>query len=104
MSNVFALSQNGRIAGTWKHCDGCSDVEFTFSVTDGELSVSVVDVNDGETPEIYAAHWNEGRLEISFAALWSNGRLVKYRASVGANKDRLQATITSTWQELWERQ
>ncbi len=104
MSNVVAFSQNGRISGTWKHCDGFSNVEFTFAVADGDLSISVVDIDDGETPEIYDIHWNESQLEISFAALWSTGRLVKYRATVGPNKDRLQATITSTWQELWERQ
>jgi hypothetical protein len=104
MSNVVTLSQNGRIVGIWKHVDGFSDVEFTFSLDDGQLSVSVVDTADGETPEIYDVRWNESQLEISFAALWSSGRLVKYRASVGPNKDRLQATITSTWQELWERQ
>ncbi|MDR1935297.1 MAG: hypothetical protein LBS49_06920, partial [Candidatus Accumulibacter sp.] len=65
MSNVVALSQNGRIAGAWKHCDGFSDIEFTFSVTNGELSVSVVDAYDGEMPEIYDVHWNESQTEIS---------------------------------------
>ena len=104
MSNVIILGQKKRIAGTWKLCDGFSDVEFTFSITNGELSVSVVDKSDGEAPEIYDVQWREDQLEISFAALWSSGRLVKYRASVSPNEDRLQATITTTWQELWERQ
>ncbi len=104
MSNVIALSKNGRIAGTWKHCDGFSDLEYTFKVVDGKLCVSVIDTDDGETPELYDVHWDESKLEISFAAHWSTGRLVKYRVSVGPSKDRLQAIITSTWQELWERQ
>jgi hypothetical protein len=103
MNNVVSISQSGRITGTWKHCDGFSDVEFTFSVVNGNLSVSIVDTNDGETPEIYDVQWNETLLEIRFVAHWSSGRLIKYRASVGPSKDRLQATITSTWQELWER-
>lgn len=104
MSNVVSISQNGRIAGTWKHCDGVCDVEFTFLVAHAQLSVSVVDASDGEIPEIYDVHWNEEQLEIGFAAIWSSGRLVKCRASVGPNKDRLQETITSTWQGMWERQ
>ncbi len=104
MSNVVTLGQKKSITGTWKHCDGFSDVEFTFSIVNGELSVSIVDTGDGERPDIYDVQWSESQLEASFAALWSSGRLVKYRASVGPNEDRLQATITSTWQELWERQ
>ena len=104
MSNIVNLSQNARVTGTWKHCDGFSGTEFTFSVAGTEVSVSVTDTDDDEKPEIYDVSWNEAKLEISFAALWSSGRLLKYRVSVGPNKDRLQATITSTWQELWERQ
>lgn len=104
MSNLISFSQKRRIAGTWKYCDGFSGVEFTFSLANDELFVSVVDTNDDEAAEIYDVRWNEDQLEISFAALWSNGRLVKYRASVGPNEDRLQTTITSTWQELLERQ
>jgi hypothetical protein len=93
-----------RIAGTWKYCDGFSDVEFTFAVAGGELSVSIVDTFDGEIPEIYDIQWNESQLEISFAALWSTGRFLKYRVSVGPNENRVDATITATWQQLWERQ
>lgn len=104
MSNVISLSQNNRIVGTWKLCDGFSDTKFTFSVTDGVATVLVVDASDGEIPEIYDVTWNERDLAISFAAHWSSGRFVKYLASVGPNPDRLQATITTTWQELWERQ
>ena len=103
MSNVIALGQKGRIDGAWKHCDGFSEVEFLFSVAEGELTVSVVDGSDGERPEIYDVNWIESQLELRFAVLWSSGRLTKYRASVGPNKDRLLVTATSTWQEMWER-
>ncbi|WP_329742335.1 hypothetical protein [Dyella sp. A6] len=104
MKNVVNLGNNARIAGTWKHCDGFSDTEFTFSIVGAELSVTAIDVTDGELPEIYDVSWNDAKLEVSFAALWSSGRLLKYRVSVGPNKDRLQATISAAWQELWERQ
>lgn len=103
-SNIATFSKSRRIAGTWKHCDGFSDVEFTFSVADGIVNVSIVDASDGERPEIYDVHWSESDLVIRFAAHWGTGRLVKYRVMIGPNPDRLEATITSTSQELWERQ
>jgi hypothetical protein len=104
MSNVVSISQNNRIAGTWKHCDGFSDKEFTFTVRNSEVQVSVVDTSDGEIPEIYGVGWNERELALSFVVHWSTGHLMKYRVCVGPNADRIQATITTTFQELWERQ
>ncbi len=104
MSNVHSISNSNRIAGTWKHCDGFSSKVFTFAVQDGKPQVSVVDAEDGETPEIYGVEWSERDLVLRFVAHWAHGRLVKYRIAVGPNSDRLQATITSTYQELWERQ
>jgi hypothetical protein len=50
MDNATPSSQSNRIAGTWKHCDGFSDVEFSFSVVDGSVAVSVLDTSDGESP------------------------------------------------------
>ena len=99
-----SFEQAARIAGTWKYCDGFSDVEFTFSVLDGLPAVSVVDTQDGETPEILGVSWSQDELTLRFSAHWAHGRLVKYQVAVGPNPDRLQATITSTRQELWERQ
>ena len=104
MTNIASISHNDRLAGTWKHCDGFSDVEFAFSVRDGDITVSVVDTSDGETPEIYDVQWSERDLVLCFAAHWAHGRFVKYRIAVGPNADRVQATITSTHQEVWERQ
>lgn len=93
-----------RIVGTWKHRDGFSEVEFSFSTEGGVVSVTVIDKFDDETPEIYDVDWNDSELVLRFAALWSTGRFVKYRVAVGPDPDRIQATITSTSQELWERQ
>jgi hypothetical protein len=103
-SNVATISKNRRIAGTWKHCDGFSGVEFTFSIVNGTVSVSVIDVSDGEQPDIYDVQWSEANLVLCFVAHWSTGRLLKYHVMIGPNPDRLQATITSIHQELWERQ
>jgi len=104
MSNIASISKITRLAGTWKHCDGFSDVAFTFSIRDGAISVFAVDASDGETPEIYDVNWSEREFILRFVAHWNHGRLVKYQIAVGPNPDRIQATITSTRQELWERQ
>lgn len=92
-----------RIVGTWMHRDGFSEVEFMFSIKDGSVVVAVVDKFDGETPDIYDVVWNEDQLTLRFSAHWGTGRFVKYRVAVGPDPDRAQATITSTYQELWER-
>lgn len=104
MSNTTPSSQINRIVGTWKHCDGFSDVEFSFSIVDGSVTISVVDTFDGESPEIYDVAWSDCELILRFVAHWSTGRFVKYRVSVGPNENRVEATITYTTQELWERQ
>ena len=104
MDKVTPFSQGNRIAGTWKYCDGFSDVEFSFSVVDGSVTVSVLDTSDGEAPEIYDVAWSEQEMVLRFAVLWNTGRFVKYRVAVGPNKNRVEATITYTVQELWERQ
>ena len=104
MSNVVSISQSNRIAGTWKYCDGFSNLEFTFSIENGEPRVSLVDTEDGENPEIYGVEWSDRELTLRFCALWQHGRLVKYQVAIGPNPDRVQATITSIRQELWERQ
>lgn len=104
MGKLTPFSQSNRIAGTWKHCDGFSDVEFSFSVVDGAVSVSVLDTSDGESPEIYDVVWSDQELALRFAAYWNTGRFVKYCVAVGPNQDRVEAIITYTVQELWERQ
>jgi hypothetical protein len=93
-----------RIVGTWKYRDGFSEVEFSFSTEGDGVAVTVVDKTDDETPEIYDVAWSEDELVLRFSVLWSTGRFAKYSVAVGPDPDRVQATITSTWQELWERQ
>lgn len=104
MGKTLPLSQSSRIVGTWKHCDGFSDIEFSFSVVNGTVAVSVVDTSDGETPEIFDVTWDDNQLFLCFTAHWRTGRFVKYRVAVGPNANRVEATITYTVQELWERQ
>jgi hypothetical protein len=104
MDNITPASQSSRIVGTWKHCDGFSDIEFSFSVVNGSVAVSVVDTSDDETPEIFDVTWDDNQLTLFFAAHWRTGRFVKYRVAVGPNANRMEATITYTVQELWERQ
>lgn len=83
--------------------DGFSDIEFSITVRGDELSVVVVDRSDGERPEVFGVHWQEQDLTLSFAVHWQSGRFQKYRVAVGPNQDRVEATITSTVQQLWER-
>lgn len=92
-----------RIIGTWKHRDGFSEVEFLISVKDGSVTVAVVDRFDGEAPEVYDVTWSESELTLKFSAHWGTGRFVKYSVAVGPDPDRAQVTMTSTYQELWER-
>lgn len=103
MDNATPSSQSNRIAGTWKHCDGFSDIEFSFSVVDDSVAVSVLDTSDGESPEIYDIAWSDHELILRFAVHWNTGLFVKYRVAVGPNENRVEATITYTVQELWER-
>lgn len=83
--------------------DGFSDIEFSIMVQGDELAVVVVDTSDGERPEVFGVEWQEQDLALLFAVHWASGRFQKYRVAVGPNQDRVEATITSTVQELWER-
>lgn len=104
MSNVVPLSQRVRIAGRWKFRDGFSDIEFTITADGDDLGVDVVDTSDGERPEVFGVKWQEKDMSLLFAVHWSNGRFQKYQVAVGPDQDRVEATITSTIQEIWERQ
>ena len=102
--NTSTHDQAGRVTGNWKFCDGFSSVIYTISLSEQGVSVSVVDEDDGETPEIFDVRWDNEQMTLSFAVHWAHGRLCKHRILVGPNPDRIEATITSTRQELWERQ
>jgi hypothetical protein len=103
MDSTTLPSQALRIAGTWKFCDGFSGVEYVITVEKGIPAVRVIDTSDGESAEVMDISWIESKLQLSFAVHWNHGRLCRYRVSVGPRGDRVEATITSTHQELWER-
>lgn len=103
MDNATLLSQSHRIAGTWKFCDGFSDVEYVISIENGSPVVRVVDTSDGESPEVMDVAWIDSKLQLFFAVHWSHGRLCRYQVSIGPREDRVEAIITSTRQELWEK-
>lgn len=100
MGSGESPSQAHRIVGVWKFCDGFSDVEYAISIENGVPAVRVIDTSDGESPEVMDVSWIEGQLQLCFAVHWNHGRLSRYRVSVGPRGDRVQATITSTHQEL----
>lgn len=104
MGTVVTLGNAHRIVGTWKHCDGFSDLEFTFSLRDGVVHVSVLDTDSGDRPEVLAVEWTENTLSLAFAVHWSTGRLSRYCFQVSPNENRGNVTVTTTYQELWERQ
>jgi len=96
-------SQAHRVAGLWKFCDGFSAVEYAISIENGLPAVRVIDASDGESPEVMDVSWIESKLQLGFAVHWSHGRLCRYQVSLGPRRDRVEAIITSTHQELWER-
>ncbi len=104
MSNVVQLGNAHRVVGTWKHCDGFSELEFTFSLYDGTVGVSVLDVEDGERPEVMSVEWIDQALELGFSVHWRHGRLTRYRFQLSPNQNRGSVTLSTTYQELWERQ
>lgn len=96
--------QKKRLAGSWKCCDGFSDVVITIKVRAGKLTVSAIDKYDGEEPEIYDISWNEKQLALSFAVHWSSGRFIRYRFMPSVVPGRLELTYSFIGQELWERE
>jgi hypothetical protein len=103
MGTLLSFGNTHRVVGTWKHRDGLSEREFTFALRDGHVEVAVVDTGDGERPEVMAVEWLEHELSLRFAAHWSNGRLVKYCVQLSPDNNRGLVTMTTTFQELWER-
>lgn len=59
-----------RYVGTWKYCDGFSDVEFTIKMRGPNPVVTALDRFDGEKPEIYDVAWDERQNVLSFAVHW----------------------------------
>ena len=103
MARKRVPEQKKRLTGSWKCCDGFSDVVITIKVKAGKFFVSALDKYDGEEPEIYNITWSEKQFELSFAVHWSSGRFIKYRFMPSVVEGRLELTYSYFGQELWER-
>jgi len=103
MARKQTPDQKKRLVGTWKCCDGFSDVAIKIAVRAGKFYVTVLDEYDDEKPDVYDVNWNEKQLELSFAVHWSSGRFIRYRFVPSVVAGRLELTFSYTDQELWER-
>lgn len=104
MTNIVDIKSKNPLLGTWRCCDGFSDVEYTVTVNDGTLTVVGTDKHDGESAEIRDVVWSTHKNELHFSAYWpSSGRFVKYRLQPSVAPDRADVTYTYTAQETWER-
>jgi hypothetical protein len=104
MSNVHDLTPKNPYLGTWRSCDGFSDVEYTIAIEDGRLTVSGFDKADGEAAEIRNVAWSAGTSTLTFEAYWpSSGQLTKYRFAPAPRSGRANVTYSYTAQETWER-
>lgn len=103
MATIVELKANPFL-GTWRSCDGLSDVEYTISLNDGEWIVSGLDKNDGEVAEIHNTSWVAESQELTFDAYWqSTGQITKYRFLRAPKSGRAIVTYTVTTQETWEK-
>jgi len=104
MSNVRELSPRNPFLGTWRACDGFSEVEYTVALEDGRLLVSGFDKSDGEAAEIRNVVWSAGTSTLTFEAYWaSSGQLTKYRFTPAPKQGRANVTYSYTAQEIWEK-
>jgi hypothetical protein len=103
MSQVVDIKSRNPVLGTWKTCDGFSDVQYTVSAEAGKLVVTGVDTHDGEKPEIHDVLWIEEKRLLEFTSYWpSTGRSMKYRMRPAIAPGRADITYTYTSQETWE--
>lgn len=104
MANPITFAQMKPLVGTWRCADGFSDVEYSIKLRAGVFTVSGVDRDDGEVPEIYDVAWNSKKRFLGFAAHWSStGRFTKYEFRPSLVNERVAVTYTYSAQELWER-
>jgi len=104
MGNVYELNARNPFLGTWRSCDGFSDVEYTVAVSEGKLIVSGIDKSDGEAAEIRNVAWSAAMLVLTFEAYWpSSGQLTKNRFTLAPKSGRANVTYSYTAQETWER-
>lgn len=103
MSNVVDFDAQHPLSGTWKCCDGFSDIEVTINFVAGQPSVTISDKYDGESPELFGVGWSAEQSILSFSTLWSTGRLVKYQFTPSPKPGRVGVTFSYTDHEVWER-
>jgi hypothetical protein len=104
MHRVIDIKSKNPLLGTWKCCDGFSDIQFSVAAEGGNLTVVGIDTDDGEKAEIRDVSWSPEQSTLQFAAHWvSTGRFVKYRICPAAVTGRANVTYTFSAQETWER-
>jgi len=104
MADVIDINGRNPLLGTWRACDGFSDVRYTVSAEGGKLTVTGIDIGEGEIAQIYDVAWHEGKYTLEFSAYWpSTGRLTKNRFQPSTANNRADVTYTFTAQETWER-
>jgi hypothetical protein len=104
MNRIVDIKSKNPLIGTWKCCDGFSDVQFTISTRSGLLAVDGTDTHDGEKAEIHDVVWLPDQSTLQFSAHWpSTGRFTKYRFQPSPSEGRVGVTYTYTAQEIWEK-
>jgi len=104
MSNVVSIDFEDRFVGSWKCCDGFSDITFRVAGMDGSFAVSVDDPDSESAPEVFGVLYQPAKRTLEFSVHWSHtGRCVKYRLMPSPVAGRVDVTFTYTANELWER-
>lgn len=104
MDRVIDIKSKNPLLGTWKCCDGFSDVQFSIAAEGGHPSVVSTDTDDGEKAGIHNVSWLPEQSTLQFLAHWpSTGRFVKYRVCPAPVAGRANVTYTFSTQETWER-
>jgi hypothetical protein len=104
MNRVIDIKSKNPLLGTWKCCDGFSDVQFSVAAEGGNLTAVGIDTHDREKAEIHDVSWSPEQNTLQFVAHWpSTGRFVKYRIVPAPAAGRANVTYTYSAQETWER-
>ena len=103
MTKIVDINSRHPLVGTWKCCDGFSDIEIRIDFLDGKPDVSVSDKFDGEIPEVSDIRWNQEQDRLSFSTFWSSGRVVKYQFMPSPKNGRAGVTFSYVDQEIWEK-
>ena len=105
INRIVDIKSKNPLHGTWKCCDGFSDVQFTISTRSGVLAVDGTDTHDGEKAEIQTLCGYPTRaLCDSPLTGFEHGEI--YEISISAiliEKARVGVTYTYTAQEIWEK-